>query len=290
MEASSSIVDAPDARRAHLHGMWAAVAGSWGEHADYVDVRAASVTESMLAASRPQPGERVLELACGAGGAGIAAAGLVGPGRRGGALRRGRRDDLDRSVARRRASADQRERAGARPREHCRARRLLRRRPLPRGPHVRDRPGACCEGDPPRPASRRASGRRGLGSARAQPLARARLRRRLHPDRRARAPARCPGPFSLGDAGRVEAVLAGAGLSDVTVGEIPTPLRAGSFEEWWARTSSLAGPLTKILAALPEAGARALRARVQETVRPFTTASGAVEIPGLTLVASARRI
>ena len=59
--------------------MWAAVAGSWGEHADYVDVRAASVTESMLAASRPQPGERVLELACGAGGAGIAAAGLVAP-------------------------------------------------------------------------------------------------------------------------------------------------------------------------------------------------------------------
>jgi hypothetical protein len=99
-----------------------------------------------------------------------------------------------------------------------------------------------------------------------------------------------PGPFSLGDAGRVEAVLAGAGLSDVTVSELPTPLRAGSFDEWWARTSSLAGPLTKVLAALPEAGARALRARVEETVRPFTTASGGVEIPGLTLVASARRI
>jgi hypothetical protein len=50
--------------------MWAAVAGSWGEYADYVDERGADVTESMLARSLPQPGERVLELACGPGGVG----------------------------------------------------------------------------------------------------------------------------------------------------------------------------------------------------------------------------
>ena len=55
-------------------------AGSWGEHAEYVDARGAAVTEQMLAASRPQPGERVLELACGPGGVGIAAARLVAPG------------------------------------------------------------------------------------------------------------------------------------------------------------------------------------------------------------------
>ena len=87
---AGSIVEQPDTRaaselgggrlRARLHGMWAAVAGSWGEHADYVDARAAGVTRAMLAASRPQPGERVLELACGPGGVGIAAAELVAPG------------------------------------------------------------------------------------------------------------------------------------------------------------------------------------------------------------------
>src|SRR6266566_1510932 len=59
--------------------MWSAVAGSWGEHADYVDARAAVVTEKLLELSSPQPGERVLELACGPGGAGIAAAERVGP-------------------------------------------------------------------------------------------------------------------------------------------------------------------------------------------------------------------
>ena len=29
-----------DRLRAHLHGMWAAVAAGWGEHAEYVDARA----------------------------------------------------------------------------------------------------------------------------------------------------------------------------------------------------------------------------------------------------------
>jgi SAM-dependent methyltransferase len=65
--------------RAQLHGMWASVAPSWGEHADYADTRGAAVTAGMLELSAPRPGERVLELACGAGGVGIAAAQLVGP-------------------------------------------------------------------------------------------------------------------------------------------------------------------------------------------------------------------
>ena len=47
----------------------------------------------------------------------------------------------------------------------------------------------------------------------------------------------------------------------MSVSELPAPLRAGSFDEWWARTSSLAGPLAKVLASLPE-----------DARRPFATA------------------
>jgi hypothetical protein len=97
-----------------------------------------------------------------------------------------------------------------------------------------------------------------------------------------------PGPFSLGDSATVVALLADAGLAGVQIGELPTPLRAGSFDEWWVRTSALAGPLAKILAALPEGAAHALRERLRGAVRPYTTPSG-VEIPGLTLIASARQ-
>jgi ubiquinone/menaquinone biosynthesis C-methylase UbiE len=70
---------ASDAVRTQLHGMWASLAPAWGEHADYADTRGAAITARMLELSAPRPGERVLELACGAGGVGIAAAELVGP-------------------------------------------------------------------------------------------------------------------------------------------------------------------------------------------------------------------
>ena len=68
-----------------------------------------------------------------------------------------------------------------------------------------------------------------------------------------------PGPFSLGDAGLLDGLLSDAGLSSVAIGELPTPLRAGSFDEWWARTSTLAGPLAKMLASLPEPAMLALQ-------------------------------
>src|SRR5215211_2069598 len=64
--------------RRQLHGMWASVAPAWGEHAEYADTRGGAMTARLLELVAPGPGERVLELACGAGGTGIAAAGLVG--------------------------------------------------------------------------------------------------------------------------------------------------------------------------------------------------------------------
>jgi SAM-dependent methyltransferase len=289
MEASS-IVDAPDARRAHLHGMWAAVAGSWGEHADYVDVRAAEVTESMLAASRPQPGERVLELACGPGGAGIAAARLVAP-----------EGEVVLSDVVAEMTTIAAARAAALGVTNVTARVLdLESIAEPDASYdvVLCREGLMFATDPARAAGEicrvlRPGGRVAAavwGARERNPWLGLVFDALAAQTGSPVPPPGVPGPFSLGDPGRVEAVLAGAGLSDVTVRELPTPLRAGSFDEWWARTSSLAGPLTKVLAALPEAGAQALRARVRKTVRPFTTASGGVEMPGLTLVASARRV
>jgi hypothetical protein len=65
--------------RRTLHDMWSAVSGGWAEHADYVDRRAAALTEGLLELSRPHSGDRVLELACGPGGLGLAAAERVAP-------------------------------------------------------------------------------------------------------------------------------------------------------------------------------------------------------------------
>src|SRR5262249_8674006 len=57
-----------------LHAMWSSVAAGWAEHADYADARGAETTARMLELAALRPGERVLELACGPGGLGLAAA------------------------------------------------------------------------------------------------------------------------------------------------------------------------------------------------------------------------
>src|SRR4051794_24018446 len=78
---AGSIAESQDANqelRGHLHGMWAAVAPGWNEHADYVDERGERLNDRMLALAAVSPGDRVLELACGPGGLGLAAADRVG--------------------------------------------------------------------------------------------------------------------------------------------------------------------------------------------------------------------
>jgi SAM-dependent methyltransferase len=97
-----------------------------------------------------------------------------------------------------------------------------------------------------------------------------------------------PHPFSLSDAARLESMLAGAGLECVEIRELPTPARASSFEVWLKQTLALAGPLAKLVASLPDPAREALSARLREAVAPFVTSEG-VDIPGVTLLASARR-
>ena len=97
-----------------------------------------------------------------------------------------------------------------------------------------------------------------------------------------------PGPFSLQDSEMLSGLFVAAGLADVSVGELAVPLRAGSFDEWWARTSALAGPLATVLASLPDRAAEALHASLREAIRPYETRAG-LELPGVTLIAAGRR-
>ena len=98
-----------------------------------------------------------------------------------------------------------------------------------------------------------------------------------------------PGPFALGDPDELRRLLDGAGLADVRVGELAVPLRAASFDEWWERTSALAGPLSAILASMPDPAVQALRERAREAVRDYETAAGGLDFPGVALIASGRR-
>jgi len=65
------------------------------------------------------------------------------------------------------------------------------------------------------------------------------------------------------------------------------PLRAGSFDEWFTRTSAIAGPLAQRLAAMPAAARTALRDRLETATAEYVTAEG-LQIPGVALIASGR--
>ena len=236
--------------RANVHAMWASVADRWGEHADYIDARGAEVTARLLELTAPQAGERVLELACGTGAVGIAAAELgaevvlsdVAP-------------EMTALAAARAAGLD----------------------------NVSARPLDLEAIDEPDASFDVVLCREGLMFA-VDPVAAAReVRRVLRPGGRFAVavwgprernpwlalvfdavsaqigapmpPPGVPGPFSLDDAARLAGVLRSGGLDAVAVSELAVPLRAGSFDEWFTRTSAIAGPLAQRLAAMPEARA-----------------------------------
>jgi ubiquinone/menaquinone biosynthesis C-methylase UbiE len=74
-------VETDEYRRQALE-MWEAMAPGWERRADEIDEVAAPVTEWLIGALGPEPGDVVLELAAGPGTTGLAAAPLVGEGGR----------------------------------------------------------------------------------------------------------------------------------------------------------------------------------------------------------------
>jgi SAM-dependent methyltransferase len=281
--------DERDAIRTRLAGLWARVAGGWAQHADYADARGAQSAERMLELAEVGAGDRVLELACGPGGLGFAAAERVGPGG----------EVVLTDVAEEMTAI-----AAARGAELGLGNVAFRRLDLERieEPDASYDVVLC---------------REGLMFALEPDRAVAEIRRVLRPGGRAAVavwaarernpwlglmmdvvsahtgapvpPPGIPGPFALGDAGALRRLFDDAGLADVRVGELSVPLRAASFDEWWGRTTALAGPLSAILAAMPEEAVRALRERARVAVRPYETASGGLDFPGETLIAAGRR-
>ena len=275
--------------RNQIHRMWGAVAPAWGTYAEYTDSRGKELADRLLELSAPRPGERVLELACGAGGLGLAAATLVGEG--GEVVVSDVAEDMTAIAARRAREAGL---------GNVRARVL----------DVEEIDEADASFDV-------VVCREGLMFAVEPARAFGEIHRVLRPGGRFAAsvwgpPARnpwlgvvmnevsvevgslvpppgVPGPFALADADRLRALAVDAGFAAVELSEVSIPLHEESFDEWWTRRSALAGPLSARLAVMPDEQKDRLRNRLQAAVRPYEVGHG-LEFPGMALVVSGRRL
>jgi SAM-dependent methyltransferase len=285
MQTGSVPVTADVERQDRSEATWNAVAPGWAGYADRIDELAAGITDRLLELAGLRDGDRVLELACGPGGAGLEAARRLGgtgevvlsdiaPEMVALAARRAEQLGLT-DVSTRRLDLDRIEEASS------------------SFDVVLCREGLMFAGDPVRAASEirrilRPGGRAAVSvwAAREANPWLAILGRSVGAEMEQPASQSGPNPFSLGEPERLGAVLTRGGLRDVTVESLRVPRRFGSFEEWWKWVMALA-PIAHAVLSLPEPTVARIRARAQEQIAVYATADG-FEIPGLALVASGR--
>ena len=88
-----------------------------------------------------------------------------------------------------------------------------------------------------------------------------------------------PGPFALGGRERLESILSDAGFERVEIERVELIEPHESPESWWSAVETSAGPLVAMLAALPDDRRAAIRTRATEEVARFQTPAGSLELP-----------
>lgn len=268
--------------------MWDSVAPGWEANAGFVDEQLALATEALLDAAQIGDGDRVLDLAAGPGGAGLAAAQRVG------ATGRVVLSDVAAemvAVAAKRASTDARLSTA-----------VFDQSAIDFGDAsfdaVINRHGLMFVEDPAETV------------AEAVRVLRARGRYAVMTWNRREAnpwlglvldavgaqfgvpfpPPNVRGPFSLDTPDVLTSVLRDGGLEDVTVEAMSTPMHAASLEEWWERVPKLAGPLAIALAGMEADVRDAIRERaMQSGTKTASIEQDGILFDGSVLIGSGRK-
>ena len=263
-----------------------AVAPGWERRRAYIETSTTAVREWMLRELAPQPGQTLLELACGAGDTGFDAAVLTGAG---GRLISSDISPVMLDVARRRGAE-----RGVTGVDY----RLLDLERIELGDDTVD--GVLCRfaymlvADPVAGLAEtrrvlRPGGRVVLavwGAPERNPfftvlgMALVRAGHVPPPDPSA------PGPFSLGDPERLRGLLEGAGFSHVRAEEVAVRFSYPDADEYVAIHADASGPMALVLQGLSEAERARLAESLSAALAPFRSGQG-YELPGVSVVAVA---
>jgi SAM-dependent methyltransferase len=93
-----------------------------------------------------------------------------------------------------------------------------------------------------------------------------------------------PGPFALGEKQKVRDLLEGAGFDEVWVEPLDLLQRSASFEEFWETTLDIARSFHDAVLARPPSEISEIRASLAERFSPYTAKDGSLEIPMRTFV------
>ena len=273
-----------DYRRAS-HEIWQAMAAGWERERNWLWEASRAVSEKMLQALEPQPGQTVLELAAGTGETGFAAARMMGPS--------GRLISTDFAPEMVAAARRESERLGLGNVEHrvmdaermdleddsvdgvlCRWGYMLMANP------------ALALGETRRVLRR--GGRLSLsvwGRPDRNPWASLPANALIDHTGTPRPDPQSPGIFAMADAERVRSLIQDAGFGLPSLETVEVSWRFANFDEYWRFVTELAGAISVLLRAMPEADREAVRSLVERAVENFR-ADGGLELPGEALNAS----
>ena len=278
-------VDPDEYKRTALEN-WQTIASGWERRRAEIEKTTGPVTEWMVRALDPRPGDTVLELAAGPGDTGFAAAARLGE--------EGRLISSDFSsamveVARRRAAE-----LGLRNVEH----RQLDAEDIPLEDDSVD--GVLCRfgymlmPDPEAAVAEtrrvlRPGGRLALAvwsTGRRNPWVTIAGRILVELGHAPPPEPDAPGPFVLGEDGRLHDLLEGGGFVDVHIEEVPLLMRYDDVDDFIAASRETSGMLARIWADVSEAERKAIATRLAEDFAPFAVEDG-YELPAVAVGASA---
>lgn len=248
--------------------MWDSVAPGWEANAGFVDGQLAVATEALLDAAQIGEGDRVLDLAAGPGGAGLAAAHRGSTGR---VVLSDVAAEMV-AVAAKRASAD----------AHL-STAVFDQSAIDFGEAgfdaVINRHGLMFVDDPAKTVAEAVRVLRAGGHYAVMTWDRRELNQWLGLVLDAVGaqfgvpfpPPNVRGPFSLDTPDKLVSVLRDGGLQNVTAQAMSTPMHTASLGEWWERVPKLAGPLAIALAGMDADVRDAIGERAMQS---GTTAAG----------------